>query len=47
MAFSPEFEADISSDKDSPLVRCIHNDSMCVGFGGIRNTKTWGKPNLR
>ena len=23
----------------------IHNDSMYVRFGGIRNTKTWSKSN--
>ena len=25
----------------SPPIRWIHNDSMYVRFGGIRNTKTW------
>ena len=25
----------------------IHNDSMYVRFGGIRNTKTWTKSNRR
>ena len=28
---------------DSSLIRWIHNDSMCVRFGGMRNTKTFGK----
>ena len=31
----------------SPLIRWIHNDSMYVGYGGMRNTKTWSKFNLK
>ena len=27
-------------------IEWIHNDSMYVTFGGIRNTKTWSKSNL-
>ena len=26
-----------------PPIRWLHNDFMYVRFGGIRNTKTWGK----
>ena len=27
----------------SLLISWIHNDSMYVGFGGMRNIKTWNK----
>ena len=46
MTFSPEFGADksISSDnRFSPLISWIHNDSMYVRFGGMRNSKAWCK----
>ena len=29
----------------SLCIAWIHNDSMYVKFGGIRNTKTWSKSN--
>ena len=28
---------------ESPAIMLIHNDSMYVRFGGMRNTKTWIK----
>ena len=47
MTFLPECGADKSlyfiSDSNSPTHLWIHNDSMYVRFGGIRNTKTWSK----
>ena len=42
MTFLPECGADIS-DSNIPTHLWIHNDSMYVRFGGIRNTKTWSK----
>ena len=46
MAFLPECGADkmyIISDSNIPTHLWIHNDSMYVRLGGIRNTKTWSK----
>ena len=47
MTFLPECGADKSlyfiSDSNIPTYLWIHNDSMYVRFGGIRNTKTWSK----
>ena len=48
MTFLLEIEADQSvfvfhQTVGSPLIRWIHNDSMYVRFGGMRNTKTWSK----
>ena len=37
LPFFPEFEAGFTP------IGWIHNDSMYVRFGGIRNTKTWSK----
>ena len=46
MIFLPEFGADKSISSDIRLKSLwIHNDSMYVGFGGMRNTKTWIKSN--
>ena len=33
----------ISSDSRIPTHQGIHNDSMNVIFGGIKNTETWSK----
>ena len=44
--FFPEFGADKSvfhQTVESPPIRWIHNDSMYVRYGGIRNTRTWSK----
>ena len=44
MTFLPECGADkFISDSNIPTHLWIHNDSMYVRFGGIRNTKTWSK----
>ena len=45
MTFLPECGADLYfiSDSDIPTHLWIHNDSMYVRFGGIRNTKTCSK----
>ena len=47
MTFFPEFGADKSivfhETVVSPPSKWIHNDSVCVRFGGIRNTKTLSK----
>ena len=45
MTFLPECGADIS-DCNIATHLWIHNDSMYVRFGGIRNTKTWSKSNV-
>ena len=42
MTFLPECGA----DSNIPTHLWIHNDSMYVSFGGIRNTKTWSKSTL-
>ena len=44
----PEFGSDknvFNQTVGSPPIRWIHNDSMYVRFGGIRNTKTWSMSN--
>ena len=46
MTFLPECGTDkkyFISDSNIPTHLWIHNDSMYVRFGGIRNTKTWSK----
>ena len=48
MTFFPEFGDDknvFHQIVGSPPIRWIHNDFVCVRFGGIRNTKTWSKSN--
>ena len=45
MTFFPEFVV-FHQTVGSPPIRLIHNDSMCVRFGGIRITKTWSKSTL-
>ena len=46
MTFLPECGAVyFISDSNIPTHLWIHNDSMYVRFGGIRNTKTWSKSN--
>ena len=42
MTFLPYY---FISDSNIPTHLWIHNDSMCIRFGGIRNTKTWSKSN--
>ena len=43
MSFLPEFGVVFHQTFGSPPIRWIHNDSMYVRFGEIRNTKTWSK----
>ena len=45
MTFLPEYVAD-NVFQISLCIIWIHNDSMYVRFGGIRNTKTWSKSRL-
>ena len=43
MTFSPQNLVLTKVFYQTGLIGCIHNDSMYVKFGGIRNTKTWSK----
>ena len=43
MTFFPEFGVVFHWRVGSLPIRRIHNDSMYVRFGGIRNTKIWSK----
>ena len=45
MTFLLECRADKSVFQTSLCIAWIHNDSMYVRFGEIRNTKTWSKSN--
>ena len=46
MTFLSELKAEFGifhQTVGSPFIRWIHNDSMYVRFGGMRNTKAWSK----
>ena len=50
MTFFPEFGANkfvLHQTVGSPPIIWIHNNSMYVRFGGIRNTKTWSKSSVK
>ena len=48
MTFFEEFGADVvfHGTVEFPPSKWIHNDSMYVTIGGIRNIKTWSKSAL-